>query len=408
MSATRPLSMRPAALVIAAFLLLGAFWGSWNMSLPSIQHSFHLSDTALGVLLALAVGTAGFAGAIVGRLARRFRSLWLLSGILAVWGILAVPPELTHSAAVFSVAFAGAQIAAGCVDAAMNAPATVAYRDEPSSLVRFHALFNVGAIAGALFATSMLASGVSWRWLWPISGVVIVLTSVVGFLGSPGVALDADDRPHSPSLSAVGESAPSEPRLDRSLRDDGLLVFLFVFALAEITEGGAFTWGILYLRQHLSAGILVGTGAYVIGHAVAALARGFGGPLLKTVPVTRSFAVGAVLCAVGLIVEISVSQAWVAAAGLTLATAGTSFFWPLVMSTVARISSSPARAVGNFTAAGYAGWVAGAPIVGAISDHWGASAGLLFMALVCVVVVIAVFAGTVPADPETIPNRPVG
>ncbi len=44
--------------------------------------------------------------------------------------------------------------------------------------------------------------------------------------------------------------------------------------------------------------------------------------------------------------------------------AGASLFWPLVMSTVSRLASQVVSAVGTFTAAGYIGWVAGAPIVG--------------------------------------------
>ncbi len=40
----------------------------------------------------------------------------------------------------------------------------------------------------------------------------------------------------------------------RRLRRDGLLVLLVVFALAEITEGGVDTWGVLFLRNHLATG----------------------------------------------------------------------------------------------------------------------------------------------------------
>ena len=54
----------------------------------------------------------------------------------------------------------------------------------------------------------------------------------------------------------------------------------------------------------------------------------------------------------------------VAALGLALGAGGASLFWPLVMSTVSRMASQVVSAVGAFTAAGYVGWVAGAPIVG--------------------------------------------
>ena len=67
----------------------------------------------------------------------------------------------------------------------------------------------------------------------------------------------------------------------RRLRRDGLLLLLAVFALAEVTEGGVDTWGVLYLRNHLATGVLLGAGAYVVGQLVAATTRGAGGPLAR-------------------------------------------------------------------------------------------------------------------------------
>jgi MFS family permease len=66
------------------------------------------------------------------------------------------------------------------------------------------------------------------------------------------------------------------------------------------------------------------------------------------------------------------------------------------MSTLAEVATTPARAVGAFTAAGYVGWVAGAPLVGTVSDVWSPEAGLLMMAGLCVVLIVAVLAGAVP------------
>ena len=51
------------------------------------------------------------------------------------------------------------------------------------------------------------------------------------------------------------------------------------------------------------------------------------------------------------------------------------------MSTVSRLASQVVSAVGTFTAAGYVGWVAGAPIVGWVSQTFGAARGLQVLAL---------------------------
>ena len=282
----------------------------------------------------------------------------------------------------------------------MNAPATVFFAERAGALVRFHALFNVGALLGAVGASLSLASGVSWRVLWPAVAVITLAAAALSLLGDPGEILDADHGAHSPTLAPLGESAPYGAGIDRSLRRDGLVGFLIIFALAEVTEGGAFTWGVLYLRHHLRAGILVGAGAYVLGHSIAALARVLGGSVLKHTPVARAFVLGSTVCAVGLVVEVATNAPLIAALGLTAATAGTSFFWPLVMSTIAQRSSSPGRAVGTFTAAGYVGWVAGAPLIGFASDRLGPRAGLLVMAVICAIVIAAVMLGVVPEERE--------
>jgi MFS family permease len=83
----------------------------------------------------------------------------------------------------------------------------------------------------------------------------------------------------------------------------------------------------------------------------------------------------------GILLESLTSVSGVAALGLALGAGGASLFWPLVMSTVSRMASQVVSAVGAFTAAGYVGWVAGAPIVGWISQNLGPARGLQVLAL---------------------------
>ena len=183
------------------------------------------------------------------------------------------------------------------------------------------------------------------------------------------------------------DSAPVHP-LAR-LRADGLLLFLAVFALAEITEGGVDTWGVLYLRTHLASGVLLGAGAYVVGQSVAATTRGAGGPLLGRLSPRAALVIGGLVAGGGILLESLSPVALAAACGLAIGAAGASLFWPLVMSQVTRQASRATSAVGAFTAAGYVGWVAGAPAVGWVSDTWGPARGLQLLAALAGVVVVA-------------------
>jgi predicted MFS family arabinose efflux permease len=73
------------------------------------------------------------------------------------------------------------------------------------------------------------------------------------------------------------------------------------------------------------------------------------------------------------------------------------------MSQVTSQASRATAAVGAFTAAGYVGWVAGAPLVGWVSDTWGLARGLQVLALFAAVVVVVALVhghGRRPVGPE--------
>ena len=117
--------------------------------------------------------------------------------------------------------------------------------------------------------------------------------------------------------------------------------------------------------------MLLGAGAYVVGQLVAATTRGAGGHLLGRLSTRRALITGGCVAGAGILLESLTSVSGVAALGLALGAGGASLFWPLVMSTVSRMASQVVSAVGAFTAAGYVGWVAGAPIVGWVSQNLG-------------------------------------
>jgi MFS family permease len=194
------------------------------------------------------------------------RLLWIA---LLAWSVLLCALALTRDTWSFGVVLVLAEVAGGSIDTAMNAEASHRLMSSPKSLVRLHALFNAGALSGAAIAALVIHAGVSWRWVWPGIAVVALVVGIWALVTDPGTSLAMADpaSPHHPSRNPLGR-----------LRRDGLLALLVVFALAEITEGGVDTWGVLYLRNHLATGVLLGAGAYVVGQLVAATTRGAGSP----------------------------------------------------------------------------------------------------------------------------------
>jgi MFS family permease len=359
-----------AGSVVAAFATFGLFWGSWAVMLFNIQHAFGLNDSQLGILLAVAIAVAGGSSAVMAHLCARVGARRLLWIALFAWAVLLCVLAAMTDKWAFAVVLVLTEVAGGSIDTAMNAEASHRLVGHPAVLVRLHALFNSGALVGAAIAALVIHAGVSWRWVWPGIAVVALVVGVWAAATDPGASEAAG--------SAEGFSR-SHPL--RRLRREGLLLLLLVFALAEITEGGVDTWGVLYLRNHLATGVLLGAGAYVVGQAVAATTRGAGGPLLGRLSSRHALIVGGCVAGSGILLESLTSLSGLAAVGLALGAGGASLFWPLVMSTVSRMASQVVSAVGTFTAAGYVGWVAGAPIVGWVSQTLGPARGLQVLAL---------------------------
>ena len=348
-----------------------------------------MSDAELGVLLAVAVAVAGVSSAVMAHLADRVgarRMLWLS---LFAWALLLCVLALMRERWAFATLLVLTEVAGGSIDTAMNAEASHRLVGHPSVLVRLHALFNTGALAGAAVAALR----------HPRRGLVALDLAGHRRRGGGGRGVGRDDRLGSAHGGGVLDgrggraTSASTPHPVRRLRRDGLVLLLLVFALAEVTEGGVDTWGVLFLRNHLATGVLLGAGAYVVGQLMAATTRGAGGPLLGRMSSRTALVVGGCVAGGGILLESVAPAAGLAAVGLALGAGGASLFWPLVMSTVSRRASQVVSAVGTFTAAGYVGWVAGAPIVGWVSETWGPARGLQVLAAAAFSVAIITLVG---------------
>jgi MFS family permease len=370
--------------VIAAFVTFGLFWGSWAVMVFNLQRTFALSDVELGVVLAVAIAVAGASSAVMAHLADRVGARRLLWIALLTWSVLLVVLSAVHQRWAFVGALVLVEIAGGSIDTAMNAEASHRLMGNPAGLVRFHALFNIGAIVGAAGAGVVLHAGISWRWIWPAVALVALVVGLWTSTTDSGQAIGGS--------GAAAHAARVHPV--QRIRRDGLLILLAAFALAEITEGGVDTWGVLYLRNHLATGVLLGAGAYVVGQTVAATTRGAGSVLVGRLSARRGLLVGGCVAGGGILLESLSPLSGVAALGLALGAGGASLFWPLVMSHVSRLASQVVSAVGTFTAAGYIGWVAGAPIVGWVSQAFGPQHGLQVLAVAAFAVAGVSFVGS--------------
>jgi MFS family permease len=378
-------TLRPVA---AAFIVFGFYGGAWAVSVVDIEHTFDLTDAGLGLLLAAGILTGTMVAAIGGALSDRWGAGRTLSFALGAWSALLVLQAVSPHLGLFAVVFIAGTAAGGLIDVVMNVIAADALSHEPGKLVRFHGLFNAGAVLGAAATGVVVRLGASWRGVWVAVAVLAIATAV------------ATRRSRVPEPPKVDH--PSMVHALIELRHEGLVVLALVFGAAALVEGGIATWGVLYLRAHVGLGVLAGVSAYVVGESLATITRIAGGPVVGRLGTRRAILAGGLLASCGIAAEALSGNAALAATGLAVASVGISVVWPLLIAAVNNEARHPAVAIGGVTAAGYLGMVAGPPLVGALSAAFGLRTGLLTLSGIALFVALTparVRAGASVAEP---------
>jgi hypothetical protein len=359
-----PGRLKPLA---ACFALFGGFWGAQAVVAADLERALGLSSGGFGLLLALALSGAAVANACGGALVERRGTRPVLAGGLLAWAAVLLAGALVHQRVALGVLVCLVVTAGGLMDVAMNVAAAAALSATPGHLVRFHALFNGGAAAGAAGIGAVVGAGHSWRWAW------LVVGSAAAVLAA-GCA-----RARLPAGEAGRRIGPTHAI--RLLRADHLLLLAVAFGVAAMVEGGIDLWAVLFLRTQLASGLLVGAGGAVLGYLVAAAARVLVGPRIGAAGAGPGVAIGAGLAAGGLVLMAAAPDAALAAVGLVGAAAGVSMCWPLLVALAATGHERPGPVVGAVSSVGYLGLVVGPAVVGLVSGGLGLRDGLGLLAL---------------------------
>jgi MFS family permease len=359
------------------FFTFGFWWGTWAVVALDVQRFLGFGDLQLGLLLAATVFGGVLANVSGGVLAERLGTRMLLSSALVLWGLLLLGVAASTNEWTFCLLFLAAVAGGGLVDVVMNVAGTAALGSESARLLRLHALFNAGALAGAGAAGLLLDRDVSFRAIW--AGVAIGALCLAVWCRV--TELPAGER---------GEHYTVREGI-AALRSAGLATLAVVFAIGAVVEGGIGTWGVLFLRANLGLAAVAGAAAYVAGQALATFARCTLGWTTDHLGDRRGAQWGLALAGVGLFLEATANSGAAAAVGLGLAAVGVSVYWPLLLAYASRGSNRPGLVVGGLSACGYVGFLAGPPVVGWIAQasslRWGIGA-LATAALVGAVVKI--------------------
>jgi MFS family permease len=351
------MSFRPA---IAGFGALGLFWGAWAALLPSVQRATGASKSELGVALLFVA---------VGSIPSTLLAGWLIDHLgtvvvpvsICVFGASVALPGLARSVPVLALTLVVAGASSGAMDVAVNARvAALEVETGKRRMHLAHAVYSAGVVVGAIAAGLARQAGAGRESILLAIGAAIVLVGLANRGAGPS-------------------GSPGEARL-RLTRP---LVVLGVVALvAFVVEGGLESWSALFLERDLAASPAIsslGPGLFAL---TMALGRGTGQLIGGALGERRLLGIGALAAAAGAALAASSHSTAPALVGFALAGAGISVAAPILFGAAGRglPGTQQGSAVGTVTTIGYAGFLIGPALMGAVSGAAGLRAGLVMLA----------------------------
>jgi MFS family permease len=368
-----------------AFAVFGSFWGAWAALLPAVKHQVGVSDGQLGIALAVIALTATPATLIGGRVLDRLGAARVLPASMVAFALCVPLPGLSHELPTLVAGFVVLGLTTGALDISVNAATAGWERLEADRLMAAgHAAFSTGVVVGSV--GSGLARQQGARPL-PVLVVIAVLVLLVAW--------------RQPAYRSTRQHPP-EPRASR--RPAGILLALGVLvAAAFLMEDALQSWSALQLERGLGASPAVsglGPGLFAASMAVGRLmAHVVSRPGREHLVVAG----GGALAGLGAVLLALAPNAPAGLAALALAGAGTSILAPVLFSAIGA-RSVPGREGADLSTAsglGYVGFLAGPPLVGAISAATSLPTALGLLGLLGLLLAVAgplVLRRPVPVD----------
>ncbi len=354
--------------VCAFFLANGATVGSWVPHVPDRARELHLNTAQLGVVMLASGLGAVLAMPFAGWLTSRFgsRAVSLTAGCCFPLALVAV--VLAPTAVLMAAAFLCFGLTGATMDVAMNSQGiAVEAQLRRRTISLFHAMWSIGAFAGSAVTSALLAHHV--RPGWTVAGMAAVVIATL--LISTRLMLSRREE-------GVQERA-------HALRPQGklLLLGLLVFA-AMVSEGSIADWSAIYLR------VARGLGEGVVGYGYAAFAaamvvgRFTGDRVVARVGEMRALAFGGLTAAGGLLLVLTLHGLPAALLGFALVGVGLANASPVLYRTAGQVPGvAPGAGIATAVGLGYAGLLAGPPVLGFLGKQDGVSRIFVAVIVMC-------------------------
>lgn len=281
------------ALTFAMFMMFAMTTDSVGVIIPEVIKQFQLSMTAAGAFHYATMSAIALAGILLGHLADKLgRKNTIILG-LAIFAINSYLFAVGNSFAFFLtlLTISGAAIGIFKTGAlALIGDISTSTREHTSTMNAVEGFFGVGAIVGPAIVSSLLARGVSWKWLYVIAATLCVLLI--------GIALLVEY----PRSTKPAEEAIDLKRTIGMMKNRYALAFSLGAFLYVAVECAVYVWMPTLLADYHGSAASVGGYAISVFFVLRAGGRFLGAWMLakyEWTTVTTLFSLAILACFVG-------------------------------------------------------------------------------------------------------------
>jgi predicted MFS family arabinose efflux permease len=356
----------PRLAVLVAFFINGALIASWISRIPVVQLSLDLSEGELGlVLLGTGVGVLvalSLAGGIIGRFGSRLVTFSAAIAMCLFLPLLALAPNaITLWIALFLF---GA--ATSTMDVAMNDQAVlVEQRAQRPLMSSFHGSWSIGSLAGAMLGvgiTSLSLNTLS-HFIFAATLFFILIALVARYL-----------------LPTEGkkEQGASLFRLPPRV----VWPLCAIAFCAAIGEGAMADWSGVYLSRTIHTTVAFAAFGFAAFSLTMTVGRLLGDWLATRFSPMFVVRFGGLLAFVGIMAAIITSEWPIVLLGFAAVGLGVANVIPLSFSAAGKLPGLPAGVgIAGVAAIGYAGFLAGPPLIGLLAEATSLRIAFLMVAL---------------------------
>ncbi len=355
-------STRRSQLAVASlFGALGFSYGTWTSRLPAIKGNLGLSTSQVSVVLLFAALGAIFSFPVTAAALHKLgsRGASLVSGTLLAMGLVIFGLAPTWALACGVMCLYG--VLASTMDVAMNAQGVEVERATAQPVMsRLHAVFSLGTMAGAFFASGITLVTTSVPLHFVVAALVVLAAVLL-----PRAGLIADAKP-----IAGGTRSFALPR------GVALLIGAMAF-LGMIVEGSMVDWSTLYLKERAGASQQIAPLGIASLQGTMLVTRWFGDRARVRWGTRKLLFGGSLIAGVSLAVALIVGGIVPALVGFALFGFGVATVSPCVYAAGAREGGVALAAVMTL---GSLGFLVGPLVIGAVAQATNLSWGMAVVA----------------------------